>query len=68
MLQRPLDTICAIYELARLAIITRFRLKGPYWSWRIETAFGRGLPESKLELLKSLLHYGAWCRRIRRSR
>ncbi len=68
MIQRAIDTIGGICELARLALITRFRFKGPYWRWRLETAFGRGLPESRSELLKSLLHYGAWCYRIRRSR
>ncbi|MBC7835182.1 MAG: hypothetical protein H7Y88_08785 [Phycisphaerales bacterium] len=65
-MNRVLDLIGAVYELARLAILTRFRFKGPYWTWRQHTAFGRGLPESRRELLASVLEYGAWVRRMRR--
>lgn len=68
MLQRVIDTLGGLYELARLACITRCRFRGPYWRWRMETAFGRGLPHSRSELLRSLLHYGVWCYRTRRSR
>jgi len=60
------DTIGALYELARLAVITRFRFRGPYWRWRFETAFGRGLPASRRELLHRLLDYARWMHRVRR--
>lgn len=63
-----LDTLGGIYELARLAVITRFRFRGPYWRWRLHTAFGRGYPESKRELVRSVLAYGRWIRRMRRKR
>ena len=46
-----------IYELTRLAIITRLRFRGPYWTWRLHTAFGRGYPASRWELVHlSLIH------------
>lgn len=60
------DTIGAIYELARLAVITRFRFRGPYWRWRFETAFGRGMPATRRELLRRLLDYARWMHRMRR--
>ncbi len=55
----------AIYELARLAVISRFRFKGAYWQWRFHTAFGRGTP-ARPELIRSLLAYGHWVGRMRR--
>lgn len=63
---RPLLTLPgALYELARLAVITRLRFRGPYWSWRMSTAFGRGLPP-RPELLRSILDYARWVRAMRR--
>jgi hypothetical protein len=55
----------ALYELARLALLTGFRLKGPYWTWRLNTAFGRGYPP-RSEMLVSILEYARWVRRMRR--
>jgi len=63
-----LDYLGGLYELARLGVITGFRFRGPYWSWRLETAFGRGYPSSRRELLRAVLAYGAWMRRMRRGR
>ncbi len=54
-----------MYELLRLAVITRLRFRGPYWTWRLHTAFGRGYPASPLELVRSVLEYGIWMRRMR---
>jgi len=63
---RTLSTIfLGSLELLRLAITTRFRLRGPYWSWRWNTAFGRGTPPRK-ELIWSVLRFGHWARRMRR--
>lgn len=56
-----------LYELARLALITRMRFRGPYWTWRLHTAFGRGYPASRAELYASVIEYGIWIRRIRRA-
>jgi hypothetical protein len=60
-----LDLLGGLYELARLAILTRFRFKGPYWQWRLHTAFGRGYPP-RAELIWSVLEYGRWVHRMRR--
>ncbi|CAG0981971.1 hypothetical protein PHYC_01815 [Phycisphaerales bacterium] len=62
-----LDTIGGIYQLARLACLTRFRFRGPYWTWRLHTAFGRGYP-SRGEMLHGVLEYGRWMHRTRRMR
>lgn len=60
-----LDTIGGIYELGRLGVITRFRLRGSYWSWRLHTAFGRGYPKSRIELCAAVIAYGRWVHRMR---
>lgn len=60
------ETLAGISELIRLGAITRFRFRGPYWKWRLSTAFGRGYPASRWELLRSVLEYGRWVRRMRR--
>jgi hypothetical protein len=64
--RRLLDNFGAVYELARLGVITRFRFRGPYWRWRMHTAFGRGYPSSRAELVAAVLAYGRWMRRMRR--
>ena len=61
-----LANLGAVYELARLGVLTRFRFRGPYWQWRMHTAFGRGYPRSRLELVRGVLAYGRWMRRMRR--
>jgi hypothetical protein len=62
-----LDTIGGLYQLARLGVLSRFRFRGPYWAWRMHTAFGRGLPASRLELVGAVLAYGRWMHRMRRA-
>jgi hypothetical protein len=56
----------ALYELFRLAALSGFRLKGRYWTWRMHTAFGKGYPATRAELIRSVLEYGRWVRRMRR--
>ena len=55
----------AIYELLRLGVLSRFRMRSPYWTWRMQTAFGRGMPGSKRELIRGVLGYGLWAGRMR---
>ncbi len=62
------DTLGALYQLFRLGLVTGFRFRGPYWSWRLQTAFGRGYPQTRLELAKSILEYGRWVHRMRQGR
>lgn len=59
------ETVGGIYQLARLGVVTGFRFRGPYWQWRLQTAFGRGYPP-RGELLRSVLEYGRWVHRMRR--
>lgn len=66
-MQFLLDTLGGLYELLRLGVITRFRFSGPYWQWRLHTAFGRGQPP-RAEMLRSVLDYGRWVYRTRRGR
>lgn len=61
-----LDTLGGLYELARLGVITGFRFRGAYWDWRLHTAFGRGYPASRAELVRSVLAYARWVHRMRR--
>ena len=63
-----LDFLGALYELARLAVVSRGRFRGAYWSWRLHTAFGRGYPATRTETLKSIFDYGRWVYRMRRMR
>jgi hypothetical protein len=56
-----------LYELARLGAMSRFRFRGPYWKWRLHTAFGRGYPASRRELIRGLLAYGRWMHEMRRT-
>jgi hypothetical protein len=63
-----LSTLAGLYELSRLAVITRFRFRGDYWQWRLHTAFGRGYPASRMELARAVLEYGRWVHRQRRAR
>jgi hypothetical protein len=65
-MRRLKDNLLGIYELARLGVITRFRFRGPYWQWRLHTAFGRGYPASRWELVRAVLAYGRWMHRMRR--
>lgn len=60
-----LDTLWGLYELARLGVISRFRFRGPYWSWRWHTAFGRGTPP-RTEMIRAVLAYARWIHRMRR--
>jgi hypothetical protein len=65
-MRHVLDTLGGLYELARLGVISGFRFRGPYWSWRLHTAFGRGYPASRGELIRSVLAYARWIYRMRR--
>lgn len=63
-----IDTVGGLWQLLRLGVITRFRFRGDYWSWRMATAFGRGMPETRGGLVQSVLEYGRWMHRTRRGR
>lgn len=62
---RIIEFFGGIWELARLAVVSRFRFSGGYWTWRLHTAFGRGTPP-RSETIHAVLDYGRWMFRMRR--
>lgn len=61
------DLPLAAYELVRMAIVAKFRIRGAYYSWRWQTAFGRGTPP-RGELIRGMIEFAAWANRTRRGR
>ncbi|HRQ73489.1 MAG TPA: hypothetical protein PLU35_10715 [Phycisphaerales bacterium] len=66
MVGRVVETLGGLYALVRLGFITRFRFGGQYWRWRLHTAFGGGMPESRVESVRAVVRYGRWMHRMRR--
>ena len=68
MRMSPLYLIDVCTGLIRLAVSTRFRMRSPYWQWRMETAFGTDRRQwpGALRRLKMTLDYAAWTSRMRR--
>lgn len=64
-MKNPLETLGGLYQLARLGVLSRFRFSGAYWTWRMHTAFGQGMPP-RPELISSVLDYARWTHRMRR--
>ena len=66
----PRHLIDAKIGFLRLGIATRFRLRGAYWRWRHETAFGKDPSRrpGRLETIRSAIDYAAWTTRMRRMR
>ena len=58
------------WNLFLLGWATGFRLRGRYWSWRMETAFGadRAKWPSAAARRRAALEYGAWVGAMRRLR
>ncbi len=64
--RRITTVIWGALELLRLGWVTRFRLRGRYWSWRLHTALGDGPPPGRVEMIRMTLQYAAWARRMRK--
>jgi hypothetical protein len=66
----PLHAARGAWNLLLLGFKTRFRLRGGYWSWRMETAFGRDRAKwpPLRERMRAALEYGAWVGSMRRMR
>ncbi len=69
LIARLLDLFGALWVLMSLAIVSKFQLKGRYWTWRTATAFPQGThPRGIWGLIRSGLEYARWAWRIRRLR
>lgn len=66
VLRHPIESLSGCWQLLRLLILSKFRIRGRYWHWREETAFGRGRPANRAETLKAALEYGRWMARVRK--
>ncbi len=64
---RVIDTLTGLVILVFRALRAPGGPRGAYWTWRWQTAFGGGTP-TKPELLRGLLHFAAWTRRMGRIR
>lgn len=60
------ETIGGCWQLVRLAWISRFNLRGPYWQWREHTAFGEPGTISPRARRHALMDYARWVHRMRR--
>ncbi|MEQ8770105.1 MAG: hypothetical protein RIB60_06310 [Phycisphaerales bacterium] len=60
---RPLAWVSGIAGLVGLAISMRFRLRGRYARWRMQTAYGAEGPTPG-EFRRDALRVGAWSRRV----
>jgi hypothetical protein len=61
-------TLGGLYELARMACITRANFSGKYWTWRWQTALGpQGMhgPIRGSERRRAMLEYARWVWRLR---
>ena len=61
-------TVDALWQLARLAVLSKFKLRGAYWKWRADTAFGTNVKRmpSLAARFGAILEYGAWVGKMRR--
>lgn len=65
---RTIHTILGLGELLRLGVLSRFRLRGAYWTWRRQTAWGPWGPPTRADGRRALLEYARWVRTMRRLR
>lgn len=60
--------ILGVLGLAIAAVETRGRLRGRYWSWRLQTAYGKARPPTRGRQITDALEYGRWRLRMGRYR
>lgn len=67
-MHRVIETIGGVWQLFVLGVKTRFRLRGPYWRWRYDTAFGSDPQRftTRRERFFAMLEYGRWVHRMKR--
>ena len=70
MVTRLTELVGGLRELILLGVRSRFRMRGAYWRWRAETAFGSD-PATRPRFgqrVRMVLDYGAWVYRMKRLR
>lgn len=67
MLGRLWLTLVGLVLVAAAVLRTRGAWRADYWTWRWETAFGRGVPPRN-ELIRGLLEFARWTASMRRLR
>jgi hypothetical protein len=67
---RIAETLGGVWELLVLAVRSRFRLRGRYWRWRYETAFGGDAKARapRRQRVRAVLDYGRWVYRMKHGR
>ncbi len=65
MIRFVIDTLGGMWELLRLAWVTKFKFRGAYWSWRMHTAYGAAGRPPRGRLVHDTLEYARWVRRMR---
>lgn len=68
MIRATLDVFGGLYEMLRMGVISRFKLRGEYWAWRTHTAFPDGDPPTGHSKPRLALEYFMWAHRIRKLR
>jgi len=59
--------VIAAFAALRLGLATGFRVRGKYWRWRLETAFGNDparMPGAR-ERREAMIDYLVWTHRMR---
>lgn len=70
MVHRVIETVCGVWALVVLGFKTGFRLRGSYWKWRYETAFGSepNTHITRRQRFIAMIEYGKWVHRMNRYR
>lgn len=64
-----MSTLGGLWVLAGLAVVSRFRFGGRYWSWRMHTALPvSSAPRGRLARAGLGMEYARWAWRMRRLR
>ena len=60
------EGLAGLCLILKVVLLSRGRLRGRYWLWRHETAFGGGPRISRIALARSVWAYARWVGRMHR--
>jgi hypothetical protein len=68
IVRRLCETIGGLWALVILGFRTRFRMRGKYWRWRYETAFGHDPDKytTRRQRFFAMIEYGKWVHRMKK--